>query len=34
MFRDIKEKYNIIKALTRIEDMFVTKGVIEKKLLP
>jgi hypothetical protein len=30
MLRDIKEKYNTIKALMRIDDMLVTKGVIEK----
>ncbi len=30
MLKDIKEKYNNIKSLTRIEDMLVTKGVTEK----
>ncbi len=30
MLKDIKEKYNTIKALMRIEDMLVTKGVTKK----
>jgi len=30
MLKDIKEKYNTIKALTRIEDMLLTKGVTKK----